>query len=73
MSSSHHWKHDSYSVDCYINYARSIALAVERRVMDNPPRRPAEFWRICDDELASARWRMRHVTGQIRKLGAGQS
>jgi len=58
-----------YSSEMYIAYAKSIGLAIERRVMDSPPRRPAEFWRICSDEINVARWRMRNVSGQIRKLG----
>ena len=58
--------------DMYISYAKSIGLAIERRVMNNPPRRPAEFWRICADEIDAARWRMSNVSGQIRKLGSTQ-
>ena len=58
------------SQDTYIAYAKSIALAVERRVMDQAPSRPSSFWRIVDDEVTVARWRMRNVSGQIRKLGS---
>ena len=67
MSSYKHENHADYSVDTYLSYAKSIGLAIERRVMSHPPRRPAEFWRICSDEIDVARWRMRNVTGQIRK------
>ena len=67
MTSSRHENHESYPADLYISYAKSIGLAIERRVMDNPPRRPAEFWRVCQDELDAARWRMRNVTGTIWK------
>ena len=70
MSSADHSKHDSYPVDCYISYARSIGLGIERRVMDNPPRRPADFWQSVFAEVDVARWRMRNVSGQIRKLSS---
>ena len=73
MSSADHSKHDSYPVDCYISYARSIALGIERQVIDNPPRRPADFWRMCEKEIGVARWRMRNVSGQIRKLGSAKA
>ena len=73
MVRAHHWEHDDYPVDCYISYARSIGLAIERAVIDNPPRRPAEFWRICDNEIKSARWRMRTVNGQIRKASSSKA
>ena len=58
------------SQDTYIAYAKSLAVAVERRVMDQAPSRPSHFWRIVDDEVNVARWRMRNVSGQIRKLGS---
>ena len=67
MPSYKHEVGDQFSADVYLSYAKSIGLAIERRVMSNPPRRPAEFWRICSDEIDVARWRMRHVTGQVRK------
>ena len=62
-----------YSVDIYINYAKAIGLAIERRVMDSPPKRPADFWRLCRDEIDVARWRMRNVSGQIRKAGSAKA
>ena len=65
-----HEVHADYSADVYISYAKSIGLAIERRVMNSTPRRPAEFWRICSEEIDVARWRMRNVTGQIRKAAA---
>lgn len=58
-----------YSIDVYISYAKSIFGAIERRVIENPPRRPHDFWRICLDEIDVARWRMRNVSGQVRKVG----
>lgn len=61
------------SVDTYIAYAKSIALEIERRVIDNPPSRPAAFWRICADEIDVARWRMRNVSGQIRKIASAKT
>ena len=70
MASYKHEVHDSYPVDVYISYAKSIGLAIERRCMDNPPRRPADFWRICNQEIDIARWRMRRVSGQIRQMAA---
>ena len=73
MSSYRHEIHDSYPVDMYLSYAKSIGLAIERRVMDNPPRRPAEFWRMCTDEIDVARWRMRKISGQIRQAGATET
>ena len=71
--SSKHEVHPIYPVDVYLSYAKSIGLAIERRVMSNPPRRPADFWRICQAEIDVARWRMRNVTGQISKAGSTQA
>lgn len=62
---------EDYPEGVYIAYAKSIGLGIERRVMDCPPGRPAEFWRMCAAEIDSARWRMRNVNGQIRKAGGG--
>ncbi len=73
MSSYKHEVHADYSVDTYVSYAKSIGLAIERRVLSNAPRRPAEFWRICREEVDVARWRMRNVTGQIRKAGSAKA
>lgn len=56
----HHTAPD-YSVDVYINYARSVFLDVERRVIDNPPSRPASFWRLVDEATQRARWRMKRL------------
>lgn len=70
MSNPHHREHRDYPVDCYINYARSIGLAIERSVTDYPPKDSSEFWRICEREVKVARWRMRDVSGQIRKIGS---
>ena len=57
----------------YLNYARSIGLGIERRVMDNPPRRPADFWQSVFAEVDMARWRMRNVSGEIRKAGSAKT
>ena len=64
------YHHEDYSLDTYVAYAKSIGLAIERRCLDNPPKRPADFWRICRNEVDVARWRMRNCSGQIRKLGS---
>ena len=72
-SGGKHERYDEYPLEVYVSYAKSIGLAIERRCRDNPPRRPAEFWRICLDEVDVARWRMRNVTGQIRKIGSTKS
>ena len=50
-----------YSVDLYINVARSVFLDVERRVIENPPSRPAHFWRIVADATDRARTRVRMI------------
>ena len=73
MHSGKHHVHPEYPVDVYLSYAKSIGLAIERRVMSNPPRRPAEFWRICEAEIDVARWRMRNVTGQIRQARSAKT
>ena len=64
---------EDYSVDTYISYAKSIALAIERHVIDNPPKRASEFWRVVFKEVDVARWRMRNCSGQIRKIRSAQS
>ena len=56
-------------VDVYLSYTRSIALEVERAVKENPPRRPAEFWRIFSQKIDEGRWRMRNVSGTFWKAG----
>ena len=58
---------ESLPVECYVSYTKSIALEVERAVRENPPRRPAEFWRMFDQELSTARWRMKNVSGEFWK------
>lgn len=68
-----HESHADYSPDVYISYAKSIGLGIERRVMNSPPRRPADFWRMCTEEIDVARWRMRNVTGQIRKAASAKA
>ena len=59
---------EDYPENVYIAYAKSIGLGIERRVMDCPPKRPAEFWRQCTAEIDSARWRMRNVNGELRRI-----
>lgn len=67
-SDKHEFRYD-YPEGMYLAYAKSIGLGIERRVMDNPPQRPAEFWRMCTAEIDTARWRMRTVNQTIRKIG----
>ena len=73
MPTADHSVYTDYPADVYISYARSIGLAIERRVADMPPRRPADFWQICFKEIDVARWRMRNVTGQIRKVSSAKT
>ena len=73
MSYFHHREDRDYGVDMYINYGRMIGLQIERAVVDSPPSRPADFWRMVDKEVDVARWRMRNVTGEIRKARATKS
>ena len=61
-----------YPVDVYINYARAMFLEVERRVKDNPPRRPADFWRMVDKCRDESRARLRKVQAVVLKSGAQQ-
>lgn len=56
-----------YPVDVYINYARSIFLDVERQVLENPPARPAEFWRKVEDATNRAKQRLRKVAAVINE------
>ena len=58
MSFGNHHNHEDYSVDTYINYARSVSLAMERRMMDLKPKRAAVFWRWFEEEMQMAKWRM---------------
>ena len=57
-------------VELYVSYTKSIALEVEKAVRDRPPRRPAEFWRMFEQEINKARWRMRNVSGTFWKAKA---
>ena len=59
-----------YPIAMYLNYTQSLCLAIERRVNDEPPQRPNEYWQIVEDEVKSSRWRMRMISGGIRKLGS---
>ena len=61
-NSPHHWKHDKYCVETYVAYTSSIALEVERRVRDQPPRRPASFWRYWNEEIERAKLRFNRCT-----------
>ena len=64
--SSYHDKAPHYPVDVYINYARSMFLEVERNVIENPPRRPAEFWRLVEDIQQRSAMRLRRVQATIQ-------
>lgn len=57
----HQWRAPKYPPDVYISYARAMFLEVERRVIDTPPRRPAEFWRIVEKVREESRIRLRTV------------
>ena len=70
MTFGKHSESENYGRDCYINYARSVCLAMERRLMDLEPRRSAVFWRWFDEEITIAKYRMKTVGGQVRKLGS---
>ena len=62
-----------YSVDTYISYAKSIGLAIERRCKDYPPHRPADFSRICRQEVDRALQRLRTVSGTISQMSLNRS
>lgn len=68
-----HENFEAYPEAMYISYAKSIGLGIERRVMNSPPRRAADFWRMCADEIDVARWRMRNVSGEIRKAASAKA
>ena len=70
MSYGKHYPDEAYGRECYVSYARSVCLAMERRLMDLEPRRSAVFWRWFDEEIALAKYRMRTVSGQIGQLGS---
>ena len=70
MSHGKHWEAENYGRDCYINYTRSVCLAMERRLMDLEPRRATVFWRWFEEEIATGKMRMHTVSGQVRKAGA---
>ena len=70
MSHGQHWRSEAYGRDCYISYARSVCLAMERRLMDLEPSRAAVFWRWFDEEITIAKYRMKTVSGKVRELGA---
>ena len=70
MSDGKHWKHQDYSLDTYVAYTKSVAVAMERRLLDLKPRRPAVYWRWFHEEVAIAQHRMRTVSGEIRKLSS---
>ena len=63
----------NYPKEMYINYAKSIGLAIERRCMDWPPRRPADFRRICEQEVNRAMDRIRTVSGTVRQMHLNKS
>ena len=62
-----------YSADTYISYAKSIGLAIERRCRDFPPDRPADFSRICRQEVDNALRRLRTVGGTVRQMSLNRS
>ena len=59
---------ENYPLQMYLSYANSIGLAIERRCKDYPPRRPADFGRICHQEVNLALHRMRTVSGTMRQM-----
>ena len=72
MSFGKHWESENYGRDCYISYARSVCLAMERRLMDLEPKRSAVFWRWFAEEIDAAKYRMHTCSGQVRKLAPVQ-
>ena len=68
MDHGKHWEAENYGRDCYINYTRSVCLAMERRLMDLEPRRAAVFWRWFEEELATGKHRMLTCSRQVRKI-----
>ena len=62
-----------YSVDTYISYAKSIGMAIERRCIDYPPRRPADFSRICQQEVDRAMHRLRTVGATMRQMSINKT
>ena len=56
-----HHSAPNYPVDMYVTVARSLFLDVERRVLEQPPSRPAHFWRIVGDAVDHARRRVRLI------------
>ena len=65
---SRHHIGPEYSVDTYISYAKSIGLAIERRCIDYPPKRPVDFSRICRQEVDNALRRLRTVSGTVNQM-----
>jgi len=56
-----HHNAPKYSVDLYINVARSVFLEVERRVIETPPVRPSHFWRMVAEAVERGRQRVRMI------------
>ena len=53
----------SYGPETYLSYIKSIALEVERRVRNQTPASPVEFWRIFDEEIDRGFNRMKTTSG----------
>ena len=50
-----------------LSYTKSVALAMERRLMDERPETSAVYWEWFMEEINIGRHRMEMITAQIRE------
>lgn len=62
-----------YPAQVYISYTQSIALAVERQIMDNKPSRPLIYWKIWEEEILRAKIRFRQCSVPLLKAARGKN
>jgi hypothetical protein len=70
MSAKSAAKRKGYPKEMYVAYARSVSLAMERRLMDLVPENDYVFWEWFIDEINYGRHRMKMISTQVRKGGS---
>lgn len=60
-------KRKGYPAEMYVSYARSVSLAMERRLLDLVPENDYVFWEWFIDEVNIGRERMRVISRTVRE------
>lgn len=72
MGSNYSGGRPGYPHNMYIAYTKSVAVAMERRLLDLTPHNSETYWKWYIEEIKLGRERMNGLSRQIREIGAAQ-